>query len=413
MKILIASIIVVFAAFCVGIPHKRDANNNYHGNDDNITDVIKHENYRAENYTVLTFDGYLLDLIRVSKKTHENHEEQDSKPAVLLMHGLSGSAHDFVAGGATHGLAYKLADNGLDVFLGNARGSRYGLRHLHLNPKKDGHFWRYCWDDIGIRDLPAIIDKILKITGQNQISYVGYNQGNTIFYVMASVKPEYNAKVSKMVALAPLAYIQHAQHPLMTQILQNKDSKSWVIKNIGQHEFSPSNDVVAKQQNECIQHGIERRVCEDNYFILNNISDEIDQDVALEIVDSEPRGCTSKQLLHYAQIMETGRFAPYASVTDDDDSSSSDDSDSSTSQSSEEGNSEDEYRLERVTVPHYIFDVPRDNWYSPEDLNKLKNRLPSVEKVYEFPQYYSNVDLLLAKDAHHRVHEKIVDILKK
>ncbi|KAK9731506.1 alpha/beta-hydrolase lipase region [Popillia japonica] len=394
----------------ISSPHKR--NTNSYQENANITELIKRENYHVENHTVLTPDGYLLDLIRLSNETHENDEEQKNKPVILLMHGLSGSAHDFVAGGPTHGLAYQLADNGFDVFLGNARGSRYGLRHLHLNPQKDGHFWRYCWHDIGIRDLPAIVDKILKITSKTQISYVGHNQGNTIFYVMASIKPEYNAKVSKMVALGPLVYIQHSQHPLIKQIVQNQDSNSWIVKNIGQHEFSPSNDVVAEQQNQCFSNGIDRRICENNYFILNHISRKTDQNLALEIVESKPRGCTTKQLLHYAQIMQTGRFAPYA--TSDDDSSASSD-DESDSESSQEENIADqnEYSLERVTVPHYIFDVPQDDWYSAKDLDKLKSRLPFVEKVYEFPQYSSNVDLLLAEDAHHGVHEKIVEILKK
>lgn len=59
------------------------------------------------------------------------------------MHGLLSSADDFVIGGPSQGLAYILADNGFDVFLGNTRGNVYGRRHTVLNPEKDAAFWRF------------------------------------------------------------------------------------------------------------------------------------------------------------------------------------------------------------------------------------------------------------------------------
>lgn len=63
------------------------------------------------------------------------------------------------------------------------------------------------WHEMGMHDLPAIVDHVLNTTGQSQLQYVGHSMGNTMLYVMLSSKPEYNAKVKLASALAPVAYI--------------------------------------------------------------------------------------------------------------------------------------------------------------------------------------------------------------
>lgn len=60
-----------------------------------------------------------------------------------------------------------------------------------------------------------MIDFVLSTTKQKKLSYVGYSQGTSQFFVMASTKPKYQDKVNFMVALAPIAYMDHASHPLL------------------------------------------------------------------------------------------------------------------------------------------------------------------------------------------------------
>lgn len=57
-----------------------------------------------------------------------------------------------------------------------------------------------------MKDLTAYIDYILKITGQKSLYYIGHSMGTTAFYVMTSVRPEYNSKVKAMAAMAPVVY---------------------------------------------------------------------------------------------------------------------------------------------------------------------------------------------------------------
>lgn len=44
-------------------------------------------------------------------------------------------------------------------------------------------------------DLPATIDYVLKVTQVEELYYVGFSMGTTIFWAMMSDRPEYNHKV--------------------------------------------------------------------------------------------------------------------------------------------------------------------------------------------------------------------------
>lgn len=98
--------------------------------------------------------------------------------------------------------------------MGNTRGNTYSKNHTTLSPHK-GPFWNFSWEEMGIIDLPAMIDYVLEQTGQNNLYYIGHSQGTTIFFVMASEKPEYNSKIKAMFSLAPIAFTSHMTSPLL------------------------------------------------------------------------------------------------------------------------------------------------------------------------------------------------------
>lgn len=82
----------------------------------------------------------------------------------------------------------------------------------------------FSWEKIGLRDLPTIIDSIISKTGHKKLSYVGYNQGNTAFYVLASKQPVYNSKIRKMIAIGPMVYLKHSRHYLLSEIRSHRKS---------------------------------------------------------------------------------------------------------------------------------------------------------------------------------------------
>lgn len=60
--------------------------------------------------------------------------------------------------------------------MGNARGNRYSRNHTTLNPNFDANFWNFSWHEIGVHDLPAMINYVLDATGFQKLGYFGHSQ---------------------------------------------------------------------------------------------------------------------------------------------------------------------------------------------------------------------------------------------
>lgn len=69
---------------------------------------------------------------------------------------------------------------------------------------------------MGIYDLPATIDYVLERTNRSQLYYIGHSMGSCMFFVMCSMRPEYNYKIRAQISLAPVAYVHH-----MTSVLNS------------------------------------------------------------------------------------------------------------------------------------------------------------------------------------------------
>lgn len=114
-------------------------------------------------------------------------------------------------------LGYRLSNEGCDVWLANTRGTVYSMNHTTINPfgtsKERKTFWSFSFHEMGIYDLPAIIDYVLLQTKVSKLHFIGHSQGTAAFFVMASEKPEYNEKIEIMHALAPIAFLKHVVSP--------------------------------------------------------------------------------------------------------------------------------------------------------------------------------------------------------
>ncbi|KAF9168088.1 cholesterol esterase [Actinomortierella ambigua] len=140
------------------------------------------------------------------KNAEVQHKRKDGdyiKPVVLLYHGFMMCSEVWLCNlDEERNLAFVLAEAGYDVWLGNARGNKYSLKHMFTKPHEQ-KFWDFSMDELAMFDMPDTIDYILERTGAPSLVYIGFSQGTAQAFAALSINPELNEKVSLFIALAP------------------------------------------------------------------------------------------------------------------------------------------------------------------------------------------------------------------
>lgn len=124
------------------------------------------------------------------------------------------SSDCWVLKGLKDALAFELIEKGYDVWLGNARGNPYGKHHVKRAIDEQS-FWNFSFHEIGVIDLPTIIDYVLQQTQQSALHYVGHSQGTTTMFILLSMRPKYNNKLKSLHMMAPIAFLQYTRSPLV------------------------------------------------------------------------------------------------------------------------------------------------------------------------------------------------------
>lgn len=165
--------------------------------------------YDAEEHIVRTSDGYLLGLHRIGgpkgsdwRKSARSSLKSD-KPVVYLHHGLLMNSEVWVAvTDASRSLPFALAEMGYDVWLGNNRGNKYSKKHLYKDPTSK-QFWDFSIDDFALFDIPDIVNYVLEVTQQPDLSYIGFSQGSAQGFAALSINPQLNRRVRLFIAVSP------------------------------------------------------------------------------------------------------------------------------------------------------------------------------------------------------------------
>ncbi|XP_063163904.1 lipase member M-like [Candoia aspera] len=172
------------------------------------SEIIQFWGYPAEEYEVLTEDGYYLTLNRIPGN------RKGSKSPVLLVHCLVMEGSVWVANLPHESLGFKLADAGYDVWIANNRGTSWSRRHQHLSIDQE-EFWDFSFHEVGIYDISATINFILQKMDTRTIYFVCHSQGCSIAFVAFSVIPQLADKVKMLFALAPAYTFQGSRSILM------------------------------------------------------------------------------------------------------------------------------------------------------------------------------------------------------
>ncbi|XP_060801632.1 gastric triacylglycerol lipase-like [Amyelois transitella] len=269
----------------------------------NISQLAKKYGYPFEEHTVVTDDGYILNFHRIP---HGRNGARNNI-AIFLMHGILDSSDSWVIQGPDRALSYILADEGFDVWMGNARGNKHAPSHMFYNSSQP-EFWKFTWEEIGIYDTPKMIDYILDLTGKSSLYYIGHSQGTTTFYVMNSMKPQYNEKIKMMFSMAPVAWMTHVRSPLIRIMSPGIHTLSYYISDL--NIYVPSMAFFNK---------ISAYVCSILSIKCNDLLQmivgtdwrSVNGTMMPVMLGHMFSGSSTLQFVHYGQLVQSKRFCRY------------------------------------------------------------------------------------------------------
>ncbi|XP_004927318.1 lipase 3 [Bombyx mori] len=273
--------------------------------------LIASNDYPVERHQVTTRDDYILQMHRIpaGRRSPRKTADQQSKGknALLLIHGLFGSSGDFITMGRKKSLGYMLADAGFDVWLGNLRGNYY-TGHRTLN-RSDPRFWEFSFEEHGKYDAPAMIDKVLNVTGHQKIIYIGYSMGTTTFFTFMSSHPEYKSKIVSFIALAPAVYLDNVK-PLATMFLKNMNIPD-IMRSRGFISATFEPEFKKFLGTLCNFRNPKTDVCSSLInLVVGEDNEQTDPDVRYMLV-ARMEPASWRQIEHYGKIALTGEFTSW------------------------------------------------------------------------------------------------------
>ncbi|XP_032519952.2 lipase 3-like [Danaus plexippus] len=365
----------------------------------NATELIRRHNYKVEEHIVKTDDGYILTLFRIQPR--KVTLDIKNRPAVFLMHGLLGSADDWLLMGPENSLAYLLADAGYNVWLGNIRGSKYSRHHVSKHVSHPD-FWRFSIDEIALHDLPTMIDYVLKSSKQEKLFYVGHSQGTTAFFALTSSRPEYREKIAMMFAMAPMVYMNHVRSPLMRMISPSSRFYDNLHTELGHGEFKPSKEVVHTIGGNMCKKEIQCEfVCSNVNFVVSGFdTSDMEYDLVPVIVRHLPAGASTRQIKQYGQAVDSEGLRKYDYGTD-------------INNMIYGQHQPPRYNMTEVKVPVALYYSEEDWLAHPKDVERLHAELPDVRDLFKVPtEHFSHMDFQFSKHAPQVVYKRLIESIK-
>ncbi|XP_058828264.1 lipase 1-like [Topomyia yanbarensis] len=336
--------------------------------------------YRTEVHKVETYDGFVVEMHRLTASPSTGQFDS-GKPPVFIMHGLLGSSADWILIGSQNALPYLLSDRGYDVWLGNARGNRYSREHTYLTIDMK-EYWDFSWHEIGLYDVPAMINHVLQSRRVEQLHYIGHSQGTTAFFVMMSLMPEFNKKIIKLHALAPAAYLYHLNNPAIRFLTTHLHTAMNVVNILGINQVMPSVPIFNHMASLFCPNN--RQTCVKTMFLLSaGEYQDLDPKIIPVIVGHIPAGASIKQFVHYGQIVRSGRFRQF-------------DYGSENNTQMYQSPEPPEYNLTYVRAPVAIYYGTQDQLTHPMDVGRLARELPNLVLLRQLT--FNHLDFLLAAD---------------
>jgi len=357
--------------------------------------MIAAQGYPVEVHHVRTADGYLLELHRIPR----GRTGPGGGRPVLVVHGILLSSMAWVSN-PRRSLGFMLADQGYDVWLGNNRGNRYARRHVTLDPKSR-QFWDFTADSQARYDQPAMIDHVLRVTGYEDLFYIGFSHGAWNIWAMLNFLPSYNQKIRLMIGLAPTSTKKYSRG-LANVLLPIRTPLVRLLYQLGIYEIPYRQSVVKFAKLFCSKHSPTAMLCALFMFALAGWDPEQLDKSSLPLIYSHvPSGSSISVLDQNLQHVASGEFKMY--------------------DYGKKGNlarygrrRPPLYSLNFVTTPVVLFWGMNDKIAERRDIARLASRLPNLvaSQPVRFPAW-QHLDFLWGIDADRLVYAHVLRYLSQ
>jgi pimeloyl-ACP methyl ester carboxylesterase len=325
-------------------------------------ELILSRGYPMEIHYVETEDGYVLKIYRIPAGKEEKNYKNKQKDAVLVMHGIFDSSDGWLCNTEDKCIPFTLANLGYDVWLANSRGNKHSRFHKKYS-SEEKEFWNFSFHEMGVYDLPPIINHIKKINMYNdKIIYLGHSQGTAQLFSALTMNLEYFQKNVKLfIALGPVAAVHNMTSKLL--MTMEKMKIDFIFEKLSFNEILSTDDKIKKASSWLLP-----KLPVLTSLIINMISDDDckecnNLDMMPVYLSHNPGGSSLKAINHFVQGMRSKKFRKYDYGVD---------------LNKELYNSEEppEYDLKTIyDFPIALFSGKGDKLASPKDVLWLKEQL--------------------------------------
>lgn len=360
-------------------------------------ELIRFHGYGVEEHLVVTSDGYVLQLHRISVKDPRGRDVDRSvppspapsdpfvaRPVILALHGALLSSEIWVCQRQTRdNLVFALAEDGYDVWLANRRGTKYSQKHLLYKPHEE-RFWDYSLDETIMHDVPAMVEHILGSTGMRSLSILGFSQGTAEALGALAFNRKLQRRVDCMVGLSATAKPPTPANALIKSMVHWTPELVFLLfgrRSMLRSVFFWQSVLSVRAMSWLIELSM-RMLFGWNH---RNIRAQEKPWLYRHLFDS----AAVKQVAHWFQIMRSGRFQLF----DDEPASRT--------------HRPPQYPLSNIYCPLLLFLGARD---CLSDAEFVRDQLSHAE--LHLIEEYEHMDTLWASNVHAKVNRPILDFLK-
>ncbi|KAK6919294.1 AB-hydrolase lipase domain [Dillenia turbinata] len=308
---LLNSFTVLLFLFTASAEGRAKFGSSLDANDGICATMVQTQGYLCHEHDVTTEDGYRLSMQRMPMSRSGKAANQ---PPVLLQHGLMVDGITWLMNSPDESLAFILADNGYDVWIANARGTKYSRGHISLSPS-DAAYWNWTWDELVAYDLSATVQYVQNQTGQ-KLHYVGHSLGTLM--ALASFSQHNLLNMLRSAALlSPIAYLSQLPSPLvraaadafLAEVINTHHNFSSFYQELRLSIFALNRDAAAKLLAKiCAMPGMN---CFDLVTAITGKNCCLNSSNLDALLNHEPQPTATKNLIHLAQMVRQGTIAMY------------------------------------------------------------------------------------------------------